>query len=88
MALEWTQPLTEMSTRNHSEGKARHPSKADNITTIYEPIVEKMWQPRRLTDLWASTDSYRDKSTFYIYHSYCQGLRGVQEYSFHFDSGK
>jgi hypothetical protein len=33
-----TQPLTEMSIRNH-EGKARPARKADNLTAIYEPIV-------------------------------------------------
>jgi hypothetical protein len=28
--------------------------KADNLTAICEPIVYKIWQPRRLTNLWAS----------------------------------
>jgi hypothetical protein len=36
MALGLTQPLSEMSTRNSPEGKAR---KADNLTAICEPIV-------------------------------------------------
>jgi hypothetical protein len=44
-----TQPLTEMSTRNLPGGKRRPVHKAD-----------KMWQPRRLTTLWASTVCYRD----------------------------
>jgi hypothetical protein len=28
--------------------------------------MEKMWEPRRLTTLWASTACYRDKFTFYL----------------------
>jgi hypothetical protein len=34
MALGSTQPLTEMSTRNLSEGKGRPACKADNLTPI------------------------------------------------------
>jgi hypothetical protein len=29
--------------------------KAENLTAIYDPIVWKMWEPRRLTTLLAST---------------------------------
>jgi hypothetical protein len=39
MALESTQPLTEMSTRNLSGDKGRPVRKADNLTAICEPIV-------------------------------------------------
>jgi hypothetical protein len=39
MALGSIQPLTEMSTRNLSGGKGRPARKADNLTTICEPIV-------------------------------------------------
>jgi hypothetical protein len=39
MALESTQPLTEMSTRNFSGSKGRPARKADNPTAICEPIV-------------------------------------------------
>jgi hypothetical protein len=38
MAMGSTQPLTEMSTRNLPGGKGRPVSKADNLTTISEPI--------------------------------------------------
>jgi hypothetical protein len=38
--------------------------KADNLTAISEPIVYKMWEPRRLKILWASTVCYRDSLTF------------------------
>jgi hypothetical protein len=39
MALESTQPLTEMSTRNLPGGNGRPVRKADNITGICEPTV-------------------------------------------------
>jgi hypothetical protein len=39
MALGSTQPLTEMSTRNLPGGKGRPARKADNLTTICDPIV-------------------------------------------------
>jgi hypothetical protein len=60
------QPLTEMSTRNAPGGKGRTTHKAD-LTAICELIVHKMWEPRRLTTLWASTACYRDIFT-YIYN--------------------
>jgi hypothetical protein len=39
MALESTQPLTEMSTRNLPGGKGWLARKADNLTTNCEPTV-------------------------------------------------
>jgi hypothetical protein len=39
MALGSTQPLTEMSTRNHPGGKGRPALKADNLTALCKPIV-------------------------------------------------
>jgi hypothetical protein len=60
MALGSIQPLTEMSTRNLPGGKGRPTRKADILTAICEPIVYKMWEPRRLTTLWASTACSRD----------------------------
>jgi hypothetical protein len=39
MALESTQPLTDMSTRNLPGGKGRPARKADNLTAICEPII-------------------------------------------------
>jgi hypothetical protein len=65
MALWSTQSLTEMSTRNVLVGKGRPARKADNLTTIYKPIVYKMWEPRRLTTLWASTACYRGSFPFF-----------------------
>jgi hypothetical protein len=60
VALELTQLLTEMSTRNLPEGKQWPARKADNLSAICELIVYKMWKPRRLTTQWASTACYRD----------------------------
>jgi hypothetical protein len=60
MALESTQPLTEISTRNRPGGKGRPACEADNLTTICGPIVEKMWKPRRLIALSAFTACYED----------------------------
>jgi hypothetical protein len=55
-----TQPLTEMSTRDLPGGKGRPACKAHSLTAICESIVWKVWEPRRLTTLWASTAGYRD----------------------------
>jgi hypothetical protein len=63
MALGSTQPLTEISTRNLLGGKGLPTRKADNLTAICEPIVYKIWEPRRLTTLWASAVCYRDRFT-------------------------
>jgi hypothetical protein len=41
MAMESTQPVTEMSTRNLPGGKGRLAFKADNLTVMCEPIVKK-----------------------------------------------
>jgi hypothetical protein len=60
MAMGSTQPLTEMSTRNLLGVKGGlRARKADNLTAFCEPIVEKMWEPRRLTTLWAPTACYK-----------------------------
>jgi hypothetical protein len=65
MVLGSTQLLAEMSTRDLPGGKEQPARKADNLTVIYGPIVQKMWKPRRLTTLWAFTACYRDNFTFY-----------------------
>jgi hypothetical protein len=70
MALGSTQPLTEISTRNLPRGKRRPARKDDNFTAIYAQIVSEMWEPRRLTFIWASTASYEDGFSFYKIHIY------------------
>jgi hypothetical protein len=47
MALGLT--LKEMSNRNLPGGEGRPACKVDNLTAIYEPIVPRIWEPRRLT---------------------------------------
>jgi hypothetical protein len=51
-----TQPLTEMNTRNIPGG----------LKANCEPVVYKMWEPRRLTTLWAFTACYRDSFTLHL----------------------
>jgi hypothetical protein len=65
MALGSTQPLTEISTRNLPGGKGRPGRGADNLTVICEPTVEKMWDPRRLTTLWAFMTYYGGRCLFF-----------------------
>jgi hypothetical protein len=67
MALGSTQSLTEMSTRIFLGVNGGRPTrKADNLTAVFERIVKKIWEPRRLTTLWVSTACYRDSFTFHL----------------------
>jgi hypothetical protein len=63
MALGSTQPLTEMSTRNLPWAKGRPARRTDNLTAICEPTLWKMWEPRCITTLWASTACHSDSVT-------------------------
>jgi hypothetical protein len=63
MALGSTQPLTQMSTKNLPGSKDRPARKDGNLTAFYKSIGLEMWEPRRLTTLWASTACYRDSCT-------------------------
>jgi hypothetical protein len=60
MALGSTKPLIETSTMNLPGGKEQLARKGDNFNAICEPIVYKMWEPRRLTTQRASTACYKD----------------------------
>jgi hypothetical protein len=51
-------------------GKWRPARKADNLTAICESIVYKMWEPRRLTTLWAFTACYRDSFPLQVRNYY------------------
>jgi hypothetical protein len=62
VALGSTQPLAEMSTRNLPGGKVRLTASPPSVSRL----SKKMWVPRRLTTLWASTACYRDSFTFTI----------------------
>jgi hypothetical protein len=67
IALRSTQLLTKNEYHESSwGGRGRPVRKADNFTAICEPIVYKMWEPLRLTTLWAFTACYRDSfAVFY-----------------------
>jgi hypothetical protein len=60
MDLRSTPSLTEMRARNLPGGKGWLTRKADNLTVICEPTVYKTWEPRRLTNVWASMACYKD----------------------------
>jgi hypothetical protein len=45
--------------------RARPVCKADNICAIYEPNVYKLWDPKHLTTLQASTACYGDSFTLW-----------------------
>jgi hypothetical protein len=64
VAMGSNKPLTEMSARKLPGGKGRPAREAVNLTAICEAIVQKMWEPRRLTTLWASMACYRDSFSF------------------------
>jgi hypothetical protein len=50
-----------------SESKGWPARKANNLIAICEPIVHKMWDPRRLKTLWAPTAFYRDSFSLFPY---------------------
>jgi hypothetical protein len=68
-ALGFAHPLSEMSNRyEYLLGvKPRPARKADNLTAICDPTVERMWESRRLTIPWAFNACYRDIS-FSCFH--------------------
>jgi hypothetical protein len=53
-----------MRTRKLPGVKGRSALKANNLTAIYEPIVCNMWEPRRLTNLWACYLLYVDTFSY------------------------
>jgi hypothetical protein len=57
--------FTKMSTRNLPGGKGWPMREANNLTATCEPIVSKIWEPRRLTTLWTFTACYGDSFTFF-----------------------
>jgi hypothetical protein len=58
------QPLIKICTKNLLGDKGRTEREAD-LTAIFEPIIWKMWKPRRLIILWASIVCYRDSFTLF-----------------------
>jgi hypothetical protein len=79
MALESTQPLTEISTRNLPGCKERPTCKADNLTSICEPTVYTKWGSLNVSQLlWASKACYRNSylDSFYTYLSFFNWYKG------------
>jgi hypothetical protein len=60
------QALTEMNTRSLHGNKGGPARKTDKVTVNCERIFYKMWEFRRLTNLWAFTASYRNSFTFLL----------------------
>jgi hypothetical protein len=68
MSLGSTQPLTETSTRTLPGSKGRPARKAwQTYRHLWADCLDKMWEPRRLTTLWAFTACYRDSFTFSLH---------------------
>jgi hypothetical protein len=63
VALGPTQPLIEMSNRNH---KSRLVHKADNSSATCEPIAQKIWELLCLTMPRASKAYYRGNFVFFV----------------------
>jgi hypothetical protein len=52
MALGFIQPLTEISSKTNLSGSKAHTAReTDNLIAMCEPIVYKMLDPQRLTNL-------------------------------------
>jgi hypothetical protein len=73
------------------ESRTRPVRKADNFTAICEPIVYKIWEPRRPIALWASVDWFRDgftwhedsiKKLYWCIESLFYFLTGLSQYLF------
>jgi hypothetical protein len=77
MAMGSTQRLAEMNIRILLGSKGRPARKADGLTAICEPIIYKMWEPRRLRTLRASTACYRDSLTFTL-RFYTNAMWGLE----------
>jgi hypothetical protein len=63
--------------------KARPTRKADNLTAICERIVQKMWDPPRLTTPWTFTVCCTDKLYFFILTVLLSYLRWLFVWNMH-----
>jgi hypothetical protein len=62
--------------------------KADNLTTIWEPTVCKMWDPQHPTTLYASTACYGDSNTLLYFDRNYNGLSLSHKYRQSRETGK
>jgi hypothetical protein len=58
--------LREVSTRNLPGGKGRTARKSDYLIAICDPVFWEIWEPRRLTNRWASAAC--DNFTFFFFN--------------------
>jgi hypothetical protein len=73
MSLESTQPLNRNEYQEFSWGlKDGRRLRLSNLTAVCEPIAQIMWEPRRLTTVWASRAYYRDNFTLLPYYYECK----------------
>jgi hypothetical protein len=64
MTLGFTHLLIDIRARSSWGCKVLAARNADKLTAICEPTVEQMWEPRRITTLWACTSCYKDSFAF------------------------
>jgi hypothetical protein len=75
MAVELSQASNRNQYRESSWGKGPLELEAD-LTAFCEPTIYKMWEPRCLTTLWASTACYRDSFAFLMAKSFSNKRMG------------
>jgi hypothetical protein len=69
MAVGSTRPLTEMSTRNLPGAKGSRRVRLTTLPPSMSRLYRKMWEPQRLTTLWASTACHRESFMFWPFIS-------------------
>jgi hypothetical protein len=71
MTLGLSKSLTEMSTRNLPGGEGGElramVREVEKITAICEPIVRRMWEPRRFINISAFAACYRYSFTIFLF---------------------
>jgi hypothetical protein len=77
-ALGSTHPPTETSTRNLPGGqRAAGAWGWQPYRHLWADFLDKMWEPQRLTTLWAFTDCYRGSFTFTLIYMLLESLNKI-----------